>query len=354
MNDDTDFSNNPFASLNKKAFPDEKNKGDGKGVRNAGPKAAPRHGFKTGPQALPSPEQEADARLFLFAMSAARPLQGRKTPSARESGVSLQEHLPSGLVERRPGKGRAALSKTRPEPPAPQAASTPAQGHPPAGPDEEKTQPHREREVRMADALAGQSAPDEMQHFMRAMAGLKGVAPLGGKGREVPLEPIPPALPVPPDDRHPLQDFMEGKLEFTLASTEEYVEGHVIGLDLLLVSKLQNGQFSPEAHLDLHGLNAEQAFQNLVSFIRGAYMRGLRTVLLVPGRGRNSPSGVGVLREKVQDWLTQEPFRRVVLAFCTARSTDGGTGALYVLLRKFRKNHGKVYWDRRPADPDLL
>jgi hypothetical protein len=44
----------------------------------------------------------------------------------------------------------------------------------------------------------------------------------------------------------------------------------------------------------------------------------------------------------------------VVLAFCTARANDGGAGALYVLLRKKRKDVGKVQWDRIPVDPDLL
>ena len=147
---------------------------------------------------------------------------------------------------------------------------------------------------------------------------------------------------------------MEGKLEFALAFTDEYVEGHVLGLDLLTVGKLQAGQFSPESHLDLHGMNAQQAFEALVGFFRAAYFKGQRTVLVVPGRGRNSPHGVPILREKVQEWFTQDPFKRVILAFCTARPADGGAGALYVLLRKFRKGQGKVCWERRPADPDLL
>ena len=63
---------------------------------------------------------------------------------------------------------------------------------------------------------------------------------------------------------NPLQEFIDGKLEFALAFTDEYVEGHVVGLDLMLVGKLQAGQFSPESHLDLHGMNAQQAFDALV------------------------------------------------------------------------------------------
>ena len=147
---------------------------------------------------------------------------------------------------------------------------------------------------------------------------------------------------------------MDGKVEFSLSGTDEFMEGHVVGLDLLTVGKLQARHYSPEAHIDLHGLNSEQAFQHMVGFFRSAYYKGVRTALVVTGRGLNSPNGVPVLRFKVQQWLTQEPFRRVVLAFCTAKREDGGPGALYVLLRKYRKNSGKVRWDAMPADPDLF
>ena len=105
-------------------------------------------------------------------------------------------------------------------------------------------------------------------------------------------------------------------------------------------------------HLDLHGLNAQQAFETLRGFMRGSWYKGLRTILVVPGRGKNSPDGVGVLRGKLQSWLTQDPFKRVVLAFCTAQPHDGGPGSVYVLLRKYKKK-GRVYWERMPADADL-
>ncbi|MDR1776892.1 MAG: Smr/MutS family protein [Desulfovibrio sp.] len=145
---------------------------------------------------------------------------------------------------------------------------------------------------------------------------------------------------------------MEGELEFALSLTDEYVEGHVVGLDPAIMNKLRIGALSPEAHLDLHGLNAVQAFESLRSFMRGCWYKGMRAVLVVPGRGRNSPLGMGVLREKLPNWLTQEPFKRVVLAFCTARPHDGGLGGVYVLLRKYRKK-GKIFWEKMPADADL-
>ena len=180
---------------------------------------------------------------------------------------------------------------------------------------------------------------------------MRDVAPLSGKGRAVAPETPPPAPPAHAELS--LRDFMDGKLEFALSMTGEYLEGYVVGLDELTMNKLRAGQYSPEAHLDLHGLNAAQAFQALVGFFRSAWHKGLRTVLVVPGRGRNSPDGIGVLRDKLQFWLTEEPFKRVVLAFCTARPADGGAGSVYILLRKYRKK-GKICWERTPADPDLF
>lgn len=209
----------------------------------------------------------------------------------------------------------------------------------------------REQEIASFDNKDIENA--EERSFFQAM---RDVTPLTRKGREILPEAPPVVAQSVPEQRetNPLQDFMEGKLEFALAFTDEYVEGHVVGLDLLTVGKLQAGQFSPESHIDLHGLNAQQAFHALVGFFRASYLKGYRTLLVVPGRGRNSPNGMPVLKDKLQSWFTQEPFRRVILAFCTAKPADGGAGALYVLLRKFRKDHGKVYWERKPSDPDLL
>ena len=203
-------------------------------------------------------------------------------------------------------------------------------------------------------ALLGESVGilDEKDDSRDFFSAIKGTVPLNGSGRDVPVEPETPPVAVT-DPRHPLQDFMEGKVEFSVASTDEYAEGHVVGLDLMIVSQLQARQFSPEAHIDLHGLNCEQAFQNLVGFFRSSYYKGVRTALVVTGRGLNSFNGVPVLRFRVQQWFTQDPFKRVVLAFCTAKQEDGGAGAFYVLLRKYKKSAGKIRWDVMPSDPDL-
>jgi DNA-nicking Smr family endonuclease len=137
---------------------------------------------------------------------------------------------------------------------------------------------------------------------------------------------------------------------FALRHAGEYFEGCVRGLDPAVMARLRCGRYSREKHLDLHGMNARQAGDALHVFIKDAYMRGLRCVMVVTGRGRNSPDGVGVLRRLLQDMLCRAPFKRVVLAFCTACACDGGAGAVYVLLRRQKKNRGKIVWDRLPPD----
>jgi len=198
------------------------------------------------------------------------------------------------------------------------------------------------------------SDDDDATLFLDAV---QGAAPVSGKGRDV----VVPAggggegrIASAPDPAKELRDVLEGKVAFSLHHTNEYVEGFVVGMDPLVLARLRAGQYSPEKHLDLHGMNAEQAHDALIWFIKDVYQKGLRTVVVVTGRGRNSPDGIGVLRPLLQQWLSKEPFKRVVLAFCTARSHDGGPGAVYVLLRKYKKSQGKIVWERTPSDDDFF
>ena len=312
---DTNQDNNPFRRLNRHDFPDK-----------------PKTGKQTSPgkkkplekkQPEPTPIKTDDA-LFLQAMESFRPM-GNARPEPTESLAFRTGVLPQ--TERQPARRMRQTA-----PPHPAAA--------PAEPDPQRTIPQQE------------SAPQQETALPEFTAAMRDVRPLTGKGRKFPPEPQ--CTSVPQAESDTLRDFLEGKFAFALHHTHEYVEGHVIGLDPITLHKLQAGQFSPEGSLDLHGLNAPQAYQRLIGFMRNAYLRSWRTVLIVSGRGLNSPNGLPVLREKVQIWLTQEPLRRVVLAFCSAQQAAGGAGALYVLLRKKRKDQGKVQWDRIPMDPDLI
>ena len=214
------------------------------------------------------------------------------------------------------------------------------QSTPPPAPSAQKTLPD-EKKGRKKNAPS-----DDLSAFLYAM---EGIVPLKGKER-VFKERVTAPVVVPEE---PIAELLERTFEFQLVSRDEYVEGSIAGLDVGTLEKLKNGGFSPEAHLDLHGFTVSGACEALRTFMRDAWYKGLRTVLLIPGRGLNSLGGFAILRAKLTQWLTQEPFRRVVLAFCTALPADGGPGSIYVLLRRYKKK-GHVYWERTPLDSELF
>jgi DNA-nicking Smr family endonuclease len=120
---------------------------------------------------------------------------------------------------------------------------------------------------------------------------------------------------------------------FNISETPEYVEGTGYRVHPEIARRLHRGDYSIQAHLDLHRLNANDAREVLQKFLKWAVMTAKRGVLIIHGRGLSSPSAP-VLKEKVIEWLTRGPWRKWVIAYATARLCDGGAGATYVLLRR--------------------
>ncbi|MGE4422814.1 MAG: Smr/MutS family protein [Pseudodesulfovibrio sp.] len=190
-----------------------------------------------------------------------------------------------------------------------------------------------------------ESEPEAEEIFMAAMRGVQRMD--GSTGRQVPPAVTSgPAQALEDEADSDMDRFMRGDIEFELEYTDEFMYGYVRGLDIKIFQRLKAGSLSVAAHLDLHGMTSDQARDSLLFFIRESYLQGYRCVLVVTGRGKNSPGGQPILRTEAETWLTKEPLRRVVLAFCTAQPKHGGAGALYVLLRKQKKTEGKVRWDK--------
>lgn len=105
------------------------------------------------------------------------------------------------------------------------------------------------------------------------------------------------------------------------------------GLQHRLLKRLRRGQFVVDAECDLHGLTVPEARRTLVEFLRRCASRRCYCVRVIHGKGRGSRHRIPVLKHKVNTWLRQY---QDVLAFSSARRIDGGTGALYVLLRRKR------------------
>ena len=110
-------------------------------------------------------------------------------------------------------------------------------------------------------------------------------------------------------------------------------EGEHAGLDRTTRQKLSRGNLPVDARIDLHGHNAQQADTRLRAFIEKSASCGHRCVLVITGKGVR---GGGVLKRQVPLWLKQPPLNNIVLAISDAIPRDGGTGAIYVLLRRTR------------------
>jgi DNA-nicking Smr family endonuclease len=181
-------------------------------------------------------------------------------------------------------------------------------------------------------AAAVEPPPDDEALFRQAV---EGVRPVSGASRIV-AEPLVSREVVSEDSEvlAELYDLVSGQGSFQLTETDEYVEGARVGLDPRLVTRLRRGELAVQAHLDLHGMVQSTARAALHEFILDSIRKGLRSVIVVHGRGRGSPGGQPVLKRATARWLSHGMLSGYVLAFTTTRPQDGGAGAMYVLLRR--------------------
>lgn len=131
-----------------------------------------------------------------------------------------------------------------------------------------------------------------------------------------------------------LVDLVAGEGPFELSNSDEYIDGAVLGISPDVLKKLREGYFSRQDYLDLHGLNRQEAREEVRDFLMESFAARTRCVLIIAGRGLNSKDREPVLKNSLVTWFMRAPLKRVVLAFASARSYDGGWGAFYVLLRK--------------------
>jgi len=134
--------------------------------------------------------------------------------------------------------------------------------------------------------------------------------------------------------REILAESLHGPAEPSSDRIEQLGEGVAFRRSMLpqrVFRDLRSGRFVVEAEADLHGLSMLHAKRELHEFIVGAAKARLGCVRIVHGKGKRSGPGGPILKGAVQHWLTQWDE---VLAFVSAQPRDGGSGALYVLLRR--------------------
>lgn len=106
------------------------------------------------------------------------------------------------------------------------------------------------------------------------------------------------------------------------------------GLQKNVLKKLRKGYFGFDASIDLHGLTSQEAKHQLSRFLHFSIEDGCRCVHIIHGKGYRSPGNLPVLKNDINLWLRQHSS---VQAFCSTSPKDGGTGAVFVLLKLSEK-----------------
>ncbi|TRX00690.1 Smr/MutS family protein [Candidatus Methylobacter oryzae] len=124
------------------------------------------------------------------------------------------------------------------------------------------------------------------------------------------------------------------ELDVEKVSLEDSLSFTAPGLQHNVLRKLRKGHFGLDAEIDLHGLNSNEAKQQLLHFLHDCVRDGCRCVHIVHGKGYRSADNHPVLKNNLNVWLRQH---KDVQAFCSAPPKDGGTGAVFVLLQLTEK-----------------
>lgn len=128
---------------------------------------------------------------------------------------------------------------------------------------------------------------------------------------------------------------MSDGLSDILPECPEVLDFSRSGLQHNILKKLRQGKNPIEHSLDLHGLTVQQARAELITFLNECELTNIRHAIIVHGKGFGS-NGKPVIKPMINRWLPQVEN---VLAFHSAQPKDGGSGAVYVLLKKQNLNN---------------
>ena len=180
----------------------------------------------------------------------------------------------------------------------------------------EQARLQREREHNLFAHSIGQVQPLPSQHLSRI------------QHSPTPIPPRPLQLEL--DEKAVLREALSDMIDVTtLLETDESLSYRQPGIGLDVVRKLRLGHWKIQAELDLHGYRRDGARETFGAFIRECQHRGIRCVRIVTGKGLGSPGKTSIIKHKMYGWLVQ---KKEVLAFVQAKPSEGGAGALVVLL----------------------
>ena len=164
-------------------------------------------------------------------------------------------------------------------------------------------------------------------------------------GRTLPPEPAPAPEAAPVEKSAPEPPRPRAKAPAQPIALPRLSVASTPGLDTRSAERPKRGQLAIEGRLDLHGMTQDNARAALDHFIGEAYASGKRALLIITGKGLKprepaypwDHSTGGVLKAMTPRWLNEAPNRGRVLAITEAQPRHGGSGALYVLIRRQRE-----------------
>lgn len=169
---------------------------------------------------------------------------------------------------------------------------------------------------------------DDLELFLKAVDGAK---PLKTDVR-VPSErkkPKPRAVFSKADEAEALRESLLDDIDAIETGNVDTMRYNHPSVGKRTMRKLSRGRYAVQAEIDLHGMTVAEAKPRLSDFMQHAAATGKLCVRVVHGKGKGSGDRGPVLKHAVNRWLRSW---NMVIAFCSTRQVDGGTGAIYVLL----------------------
>jgi DNA-nicking Smr family endonuclease len=169
---------------------------------------------------------------------------------------------------------------------------------------------------------------DERELFLRSMSDVKRLGPEPSVGKKkVAASPVPKKI-----DDEERRLFLDSVKRMDVTFRDEIPNVQPIRPAAAnRMRQLKAGAIRINLELDLHGMSRDEALESIKHFITGAYNRGQKVVLVITGKGNNSP-GAPVLQAAVVSWL-REAGKKMVAEFAPAPQQMGGSGALVVFLK---------------------
>ncbi len=169
---------------------------------------------------------------------------------------------------------------------------------------------------------------DDRRAFRQAMADVRRLRHDRANTRPPPPGPVPRQKLA--DERQVIDELLTHEIHPDMVETGEELFHARPGVQRGVLRKLRRGHYRIQDELDLHGMTVPLAHAALREFLAECRRHGYRCVRVIHGKGQRSSNRGPVLKSRVDRWLRQW---EEVIAFSSARPADGGTGAVYVLLR---------------------